>query len=40
MSITLYLGGYGCHQMMHEIGKFNQKISVIPNGMEKHILLR
>ena len=25
------------HEIMHEIGKFNQKINVIPNGLEKYM---
>ena len=41
MFIILHnLIGYGCHQIMHEIGKFNQKTSIIPNGREKHVCFK
>ena len=29
------LMGYGSHHIMQEIGKFDQKINFVPNGMEK-----
>ena len=31
------LRGYDIHLIMQEIGKFNVKISVIPNGLEKYM---
>ena len=31
------LRNYGCHLVMQELGKFNLKISVIPNGLEKYM---
>ena len=31
------LGGYGCHLIFHELKKFDVKINVIPNGLEKYI---
>ena len=29
--------GYDSHLIMHEIGKFDVKISVIPNGLKKYM---
>ena len=31
------LRGYGSHLIMQEIGKFDVKVSVIPNGLEKYM---
>ena len=31
------LRGYGSHNILQEIGKFNQKINVIPNGIAKYM---
>ena len=31
------LRGYDCHVIMQEIGKFNRKINVIPNNMERYM---
>ena len=31
------LRGYGSHLIMQEIDKFDVKISVIPNGLEKYM---
>ena len=33
------LRGYGSHLIMQEIGKFNVKISVVLNGLEKSVAL-
>ena len=33
------LKGYGSHLIFKELSKFNAKISVIPNGLEKHMAL-
>ena len=35
--IFLNLKGYDSHFIMQEIGKFDVKISVIPNGLEKYM---
>ena len=35
-AIFHYLKGYGSHLIMQEIGSFDVKISVEPNGLEKH----
>ena len=32
-----HLRGYDSHLIMQETGKFDKKISVIPNGLEKHM---
>ena len=31
------LKGYDSHLIMQEIGKFNVKVNVIPNGLEKYM---
>ena len=31
------LKNYGSHLLMHELGKFNLKMNVIPNGLEKYM---
>ena len=31
------LRGYGSHLIMQEIGKFDVKVNVIPNGLEKYM---
>ena len=31
------LKSYGLHLIMQELGKFNLKINVIPNGLEKYM---
>ena len=31
------LGGYDSHLIMQEIGKFDTKANVIPNGLEKYM---
>ena len=35
-----YLKNYDSHLMMQELGKFNLKINVIPNELEKHMSFR
>ena len=32
------LKGYGSHLIMNKIGKFNVKVDVIPNGLEKYMV--
>ena len=34
------LRGYGSHLIMQEIGKFNIKVNVIPNGLEKSMAFK
>ena len=34
------LGGYESHLIMQEIGKFDVKVNVIPNGLEKYMAFR
>ena len=34
------LRGYGSHLIMQEIGKFNIKVNVIPNGLEKSVAFK
>ena len=31
------LGGYGSHLIMKEISKFDVRVSVIPNGLDKYM---
>ena len=31
------LRGYDCHLIMQETGKFDAKINVVPNGLEKYM---
>ena len=34
------LRGYGSHLIMQDIGKFDEKVNVIPNGLENTWLLQ
>ena len=39
LSVFHNLTNYDFHLIIHELGKFNRKIKVIPNGLEKYMSL-